>query len=76
MLDATECYQEGLQLPPIKLVEGGKLRQDLWNVILSHSRMAPAMTSGSEGPDGGEPRGGVEGLAKLAQRYGGTRCWR
>ena len=27
--DATEMYQEGLQLPPTKLVEGGKLRQDI-----------------------------------------------
>src|SRR4051812_42438397 len=42
-LDSTESYQEGLQLPPIKLVEGGVLRRDLWTMILSHSRMAPAM---------------------------------
>lgn len=36
---ATEVYQEGLRLPPIKLVEGGKLRQDLFNMILNMVRV-------------------------------------
>src|ERR671931_564055 len=30
--DATEMYQEGLQLPPTRLVEGGVLRQDILNI--------------------------------------------
>lgn len=36
---ATEVYQEGLRLPPIKLVEKGKLRQDLFNMILNMVRV-------------------------------------
>jgi N-methylhydantoinase B len=36
---ATEKYQEGMALPPIKLVERGSLRKDVWEAILAHSRL-------------------------------------
>ncbi|MGI0092258.1 MAG: hydantoinase B/oxoprolinase family protein [Nitrososphaerales archaeon] len=36
---ATEVYHEGLRFPPIKLVERGKLRQDLFNMILNMVRV-------------------------------------
>jgi N-methylhydantoinase B len=68
-LDSTESYQEGLQLTPIKLVEGGVLRRDLWTMILSHSRMAPAMTLDLKGLMAAN-FAAAEGLAKLVQRYG------
>ncbi|HZR97506.1 MAG TPA: hydantoinase B/oxoprolinase family protein [Chloroflexota bacterium] len=68
-LDSTECYQEGLQLTPIKLVEGGVLRRDLWTMILSHSRMAPAMTLDLKGLMAAN-FAAIEGLEKLVQRYG------
>jgi N-methylhydantoinase B len=68
-LDSTESYQEGLQLPPVRLVEGGVLRRDLWNMILSHSRMAPAMTLDLKGLMAAN-YAALEGLTKLAQRYG------
>jgi N-methylhydantoinase B len=67
--DATECYQEGLQLPPLKLVEAGTLRQDLWKMILSHSRAAPAMTLDLKGLMAAN-HAAAEGLQKLANRYG------
>lgn len=35
---AREKQQEGLMMPPMKLIEGGKLRQDLWRLVLNASR--------------------------------------
>jgi N-methylhydantoinase B len=36
--DATEVYQEGLRLPPIKIMSGGEYVKDVWKVILSNHR--------------------------------------
>jgi N-methylhydantoinase B len=36
--DAKEVYQEGLRLPPIKIVRRGELVEDLWKVILANHR--------------------------------------
>ncbi len=36
---ATECYQEGVAFPPIKIMEKGLLRQDVMNAILNQSRL-------------------------------------
>lgn len=36
---ATEVYHEGLRFPPIKLVEKGRLRQDIFNMILNMVRV-------------------------------------
>ncbi|MBI4321737.1 MAG: hydantoinase B/oxoprolinase family protein [Chloroflexi bacterium] len=36
---ATERQQEGLTIPPVRLVEKGRLRNDILNVILSMSRL-------------------------------------
>lgn len=36
---ATESFQEGINIPPVKLVKREKLRKDLFNMILSNSRL-------------------------------------
>jgi N-methylhydantoinase B len=36
--DAKEVYQEGLRLPPIKIIDQGRLVDDLWRVILTNHR--------------------------------------
>ncbi|MBI2881734.1 MAG: hydantoinase B/oxoprolinase family protein [Candidatus Tectomicrobia bacterium] len=36
---ATERVQESMNLPPLKLVEAGRVRQDVWNAILSMTRL-------------------------------------
>lgn len=36
---ATERVQESMNLPPLKLVEGGRVRQDVWNTVLSMTRL-------------------------------------
>jgi N-methylhydantoinase B len=37
--DATECWQEGLRIPPVKVVAGGKLRRDVWDLIFANIRL-------------------------------------
>jgi len=68
-IDATEMYQEGLQLPPTKLMEGGKLRHDVWELILSHSRMAPTMNLDMRGLIAAN-NAAARGIEALASRYG------
>ena len=36
--EATEIYHEGLRLPVLRLVEGGAVREDLWELLLLNSR--------------------------------------
>jgi N-methylhydantoinase B len=36
--DATDVYQEGLRLPPVKLLEAGRYNEQLWRVILANHR--------------------------------------
>ncbi len=36
---AREVYQEGLRLPPVRLVENGRLRQDIFDAILNMIRV-------------------------------------
>jgi N-methylhydantoinase A/oxoprolinase/acetone carboxylase beta subunit/N-methylhydantoinase B/oxoprolinase/acetone carboxylase alpha subunit len=42
---ATEVFQEGLRLPPIKLIDAGEPVRDLWRVILANHR-TPDMSWG------------------------------
>ncbi len=37
--DSTEIYQEGLRLPPLKLIEGGARNETLWTVIETNVRL-------------------------------------
>lgn len=36
--DCTSIFQEGLRLPPVKLMAGGELRQDILDIVLLNSR--------------------------------------
>ena len=36
--DATEVYQEGLRLPPVKIFKRGEYVQDIWKIILANHR--------------------------------------
>jgi N-methylhydantoinase B len=68
-LDATDCYQEGLLLPPVKLVENGVIRSDIWNLIVSHSRAEFAMSLDLKGLMAAN-HAAAEGMGKLVERYG------
>jgi len=36
--DATDVYQEGLRLPPVKLFERGRYNEQVWRIILANHR--------------------------------------
>ncbi|MBI5445288.1 MAG: hydantoinase B/oxoprolinase family protein, partial [Deltaproteobacteria bacterium] len=35
---ATEVWQEGLRIPPVKVVEGGRVRKDVWDFLFANIR--------------------------------------
>src|SRR5439155_1405803 len=35
---ATEIFHEGIRLPPLKLIEAGRTREDLWQLLCLNSR--------------------------------------
>lgn len=43
--DATDIYQEGLRLPPVKLIDKGEHVRDIWKIILTNHR-TPKLTWG------------------------------
>ncbi|WP_285189522.1 hydantoinase B/oxoprolinase family protein [Rhodococcus sp. MEB041] len=38
--NATECYQEALRFPPVRLVRGGVEQRDVWAIFLNNVRVA------------------------------------
>jgi N-methylhydantoinase B len=43
--DATDIYQEGLRLPPVRLIAGGEEVRDVWKILLTNHR-TPKLTWG------------------------------
>ncbi len=43
--DATDVYQEGLRLPPVRLMDRGEHAQDVWRILLTNHR-TPRVTWG------------------------------
>ena len=37
--NATEVWQEALRIPPVKVIERGKMRQDVWDLIFANIRL-------------------------------------
>jgi N-methylhydantoinase B/oxoprolinase/acetone carboxylase alpha subunit len=67
--DATEVYQEGLRLPPVKLMEGGEYNRQVWRLILANHR-TPRNTWGDFHAMIGSLNVGERRLLELTQRYG------
>ena len=67
--DATEIYQEGLQLPGIKAIDSGKLNQAVLDIILSNSRV-PETTEGDFWAGVASMRAGQKRFLSLAEKYG------
>jgi N-methylhydantoinase B len=40
---ATECFQEGMVIPPVKLYVGGKLRPDIVSILRANSRLPDSL---------------------------------
>ena len=65
----TEIYQEGLQIPPVKMFRKGRLDRDLWAVMEQNVRTGFEVRGDLEAQYAGNAVGSLE-LAKLADKYG------
>jgi N-methylhydantoinase B len=66
--DATDVYQEGLRLPPLKIVRRGELVEDVWRIILTNHR-TPRSTWGDLHAMIGSLAVGERRLHALCERY-------
>jgi N-methylhydantoinase B/oxoprolinase/acetone carboxylase alpha subunit len=66
---ATEVYQEGLRLPPVRLLSGGERVEDVWKIILANHR-TPRYTWGDLHAMIGALRLAEERLGALFAKYG------
>jgi N-methylhydantoinase B len=67
--DATEIYQEGLRIPPVKFIEGGEVREDLLAVVLANVR-TPDERRGDLRAQAAANETGRRRSGALADRYG------
>lgn len=72
---ATEVYQEGLRLPPVRLFADGEPVRDLWRVILSNHR-TPENSWGDLHAMLGSLRVGERRVAQLISERGAERTAR
>jgi N-methylhydantoinase B len=68
-MDSTEIYQEGLRLPPLKVVDGGTVRSEITEVIALNSRF-PYPTLGDLHAQIAVARTGENRLQAILSRYG------
>ena len=66
---AQEIFQEGIRIPPVRLVRGGKVESDIWNLLLANVR-TPAERTGDLHAQLMSLQRGAERLHSLAERYG------
>lgn len=69
---AREIFQEGLRIPPVRLVRGGEIDRDLLQLMLLNVR-TPAEREGDLAAQIGACRVGEQRLLQLVQRYGVAR---
>lgn len=67
--DATEVFQEGYRLPPVKIVEGGEDVEAIWKIILNNVR-TPRVSYGDLRALISSVDLGQERLENLTERYG------
>ena len=66
---ATEIYQEGLRFPGIKLIDQGKMNQDILRLFLTNIRL-PEDQEGDLMAQIAAIRGAEKGVTSLIDRYG------
>lgn len=67
--EATEIFHEGLRIPPVRLVERGVVRQDLWSLLLANSRASEAL-DGDLSAMLGSTLIGLQGIESVATLHG------
>lgn len=70
---ATEIYQEGLRIPPVKLVNQGETNSDIKRLFLSNVRLAEER-EGDLTAQIGAIRTGNNRLREIIERYGQKEC--
>jgi N-methylhydantoinase B len=70
-----EIYQEGLRIPPVKLMEGGKMVEDVLCLLLNNVR-TPEERKGDLGAQIAACQTGAERLREMCARYGLARALR
>ena len=72
--NATEMYQEGLLIPPIKILDMGRLLPDIERVILGNSRQ-PVLVRGDMNAQIAVTQMGAARVKELCERFGAeTLC--
>lgn len=66
---ATEIFHEGIRLPPLKLVEKGGVREDLWQLLMINTR-CPDLLDGDLRAMLGATQVGATELAKIVAEFG------
>ena len=66
---AEEIYQEGLRIPPVKLLERGKINRDVWDIVLLNVR-TPEEREGDLAAMIGANRTGERRLGDIVAKYG------
>ncbi len=67
--DCTSIFQEGLRLPPVKLMAAGELRQDVLDIVLLNSR-TPGHRDGDMKAQIASNLIGVRRVEELFERFG------
>jgi N-methylhydantoinase B len=70
--DSTECYQEGLRIPPLKLFDGGQRNEALWALIEKNVRV-PVLVQGDLRAQLSACYTGETGFLELVRRHGAPR---
>lgn len=70
---SRELYQEGVIIPPVKLMEAGRINQALWDFFLANVR-TPRERAGDLQAQLAANRIGEQRLRELASRYGVERA--
>ena len=70
-----EIYQEGVRIPPVKLMSGGRMNRDVLAMLLNNVR-TPAEREGDLGAQIAACHTGAERLREVCARYGVERARR
>ena len=68
---AEEIYQEGLRIPPTKLISKGNINRDVWEIVLANVR-TPGERDGDLSAMIGANRTGERRLKEIVAKYGWT----
>jgi len=67
-IGARNIYQEGLRLPPIRFIEAGVVRKDIWTMLFNHIRV-PRMALDLKAQIAANNIGGTR-IGEMCERYG------